>query len=434
MSSSQTAAVASSPAPTAPRAPDRDPIALDARSRSRGLAVVFAATFLDLVGWFMLVPLLAVQLVERGHGPAFVGLFGALPWIGILVATPFVSRFVVRHGRGAALWVSGLVPLGCALGLLATDDLRAWFVLWFVGGLASALRWIVAEATVAELAPPARRGRWVGLFETMVGATFVVGPAVLLVTGTEGRLPFAASAAFVAAGVAALLALPTLAPEPAADGRVLGLRGVWGALRALPVVMTVGFVGGFFESGLSSVLPVWGLSIGWTAALAAMLVAASGAGSAVAMVPVGEAADRLGRRPVAIGCAAVVLASTLLVPATGALPWLAWPLAIAWGGAGGALYTIAMVDLGARLRGLELMNATAVLILAYTAGGVVAPIVGGAALQFAPTAGFPLLLAAVAATGLAALLRATPWRRIRSAPVRPRRAAARTAAARRRPA
>ncbi len=326
------------------------PAVLADRARRRGLAVVFAATFLELVGYFMLVPLMAVVLSDRGFGPAFIGLFGAMPWLGILCATPFVARVVHRVGRGAALWISGVVPLVASLGFLVTDAIAAWFVLWFAGGLASALRWIVAEATVAELAPAANRGRWVGLFETMVGATFVAGPALLWATGTDDALPFAASAACIAAGVVALLALPRLPREAEPHGdEVLGARGVWTALRASPVVMVVGFVGGFFESGLSGLLPVWGLALGWGAALAALLVSASGAGSALAMVPVGEAA---------------------------------------------------------RARGLALMNATSVLVLSYTAGGVLAPLAGGAAMQWAPTLGLPLLLTAVAAGGVVVLLRA----------------------------
>ena len=398
--------------PVAPAAAGARTAVLTPAARRRGLAVVFAATFLELVGYFMLVPLMTLVLGERGHGPAFVGLFAAMPWIGILCATPFVARVVAGVGRGAALWISGAVPLAAALGFLATDAVAVWFVLWFVGGLASALRWVVAEATVAELAPPQRRGRWVGLFETMVGATFVVGPAALWVTGTGGGAPFALSAAFIAAGLAVLAALPRLPRESTApQAGTAGAPGIAAALRASPVIMVLGFVGGFFESGLSGLLPIWGLALGWTAALAAMLVAASGAGSALAMVPAGEAADRVGRRPVMLGCAGTVLAGTLLLPATSSAPALAWGVAFAWGGAGGALYTLAMIDLGARLKGLELVNGTAVLVMAYTAGGVVAPLLGGAATQWSPSVGLPVLLSGVAAWGLFALLRAPAGRR-----------------------
>ena len=79
---------------------------------------------------------------------------------------------------------------------------------------------------------------------------------------------------------------------------------------------------------------------------------------------------------------------------------LAWVIAFVWGGAGAALYTLAMVEIGHRHQGLALVNSTAVLVMAYTAGGMLAPAAGGLMLQWAPTLGFPALLLAVAALGL----------------------------------
>jgi hypothetical protein len=58
-----------------------------------------------------------------------------------------------------------------------------------------------------------------------------------------------------------------------------------------------------------------------------------------------------------------------------------------------------MIDISSRENGITLVNSTAVLVLSYTLGGVLAPALGAAALQWAPVLGFPLLLLAVAAPG-----------------------------------
>jgi hypothetical protein len=104
----------------------------------------------------MLVPLMAVVLSERGFGPAFVGRFGAMPWLGILCATPFVARRVHRVGRGGALWISGAVPLVAGLGFVATDSIPAWFALWFVAGPRANARALTtpAAARSAPATPP----------------------------------------------------------------------------------------------------------------------------------------------------------------------------------------------------------------------------------------------------------------------------------------
>lgn len=394
----------------------------------RGLLAVFGSTFFELTGYFMLTPWLVLRLTEQGAPTALIGLFAASAWIGILLVTPFASAITRALGRRRTLWLSGAVPvvagIGYGLPLEGATALTLWFALKMLAGMASGLRWVLAEALVAEFAPAHLRGRAVGLFETMVGATFVLGPALLAAVGPSSTMALWCAVALLAVGLAWTLAVPPLPREGDAHTAHVGWRGVWAALRAHPVIMAAGFCGGFFESGLTSVLPLYGVSLGLTAAAATLLVSASGLGSALLMLPAGALADRLGRRPGQRGgaggarlrlmraCAAVTLLATLAVPWVAGTPWLAWPVAFLWGGAGGCLYTLAMIDIGARERGVTLVNSTAVLVMAYTLGGVLAPSLVGAALQWAPRVGLPALLASVALLCLVLLARARAGRRI----------------------
>jgi MFS family permease len=279
---------------------------------------------------------------------------------------------------------------------------------------------------VAEFSPPEQRGRWVGIFETMVGSTFVVGPSLLAWIGPQSLGALWTAVALMLSGLLWSLMIPPLPPEHDAHEAEVGWRGVWRALREHPVIMLAGFTGGFFESGLTSILPLYGLALGLGAAAAALLVSASGLGSSLLMLPAGLMADRLGhhgpggfwgdarqtRLQLMRIFAAITLAGSLLLPWVADLPWLAWPLAFVWGGAGGCLYTLSMIDIGSRERGITLVNSTAVLVMAYTLGGVLAPALGAAALQWSPRLGFPVLLLAVAVAGLAMLLRARIGQRV----------------------
>lgn len=387
------------PAPPAGRLP---------AAQRRGLVAVFASTFFELTGFFMFAPLLLFTLKARGFDTFIVGLFGATLWLGVAVATPYAAHWARRLGRRGALIVSAGVPLVTLLGITLTDAIALWLALYFVAGLAVALRWIVAEATVAELAPVRRRGRVVALFETMVGLTMVLGPALLAAVGAEGEAlqrSQVVALALVAVGFAWSLLIPALLPL-AHDGQTrLGWRGVADALRAAPAVMVAGLAGGFFEQGVSTVLPLYGLAMGFGAATAALLVSASGLGGTLMMLPLGEASDRLPRRSLALACAAAVLVAALALPLVGAQPGLAALVAFVCGGAGGGLYTLAMIEIGHRHQGTALVNATAVLVLAYTLGAMFAPALGAAALQWASVWGFAALLAAVALAALVALAR-----------------------------
>jgi MFS family permease len=391
---------------------DADPAGRAKRAARRSLAALFFATFTELTGLFLFGPLLLFSLKAQGLDNAAVGAFGALQWAGLLAATPFASVWMQRLGPRRALLASGAVPLVALVGMVCTDHLGLWSILYFIAGMASALRWILAESIVAELAPPKQRGRVMGLFAMMIGITFMAGPALLaglLAVGWDIAGVGWVAVALVALG---LLLLIPVQPPPASTaatpvGRT-GWRGTLAALRAAPVVMLTGFVGGFFESGLASTLPLYGLSLGLTAALSALLVSVSGLGSTLLAPLAGELADRLPAARVRLGCALASLAASLALPLVPSWPPLAGFIAFTWGGAGAALYTLAMVEIGHRHQGVALVNSTSVLVMAYTAGGMLAPAAGGLMLEWAPALGFPALLVLVAGLGLWPLARQTP--------------------------
>ncbi len=377
-----------------------------------GLIAIFGSTFFQLVGYFMLTPLLLLRLHDLGISTFTSGLFVATGWIGVLLMAPLASA-VTRHlGRRPTLWLAAALQVATVCGFVFSQHLAVWFACVLLEGMGAGLRWVLAEAVVAEFSPPERRGRNVGLFETMVGTTFVIGPALLVAVGAHSEAALWWVLGFAVLALAWSALIPALPTAQDAHDAAVGWRGVWLALRAHPLIMAVGFVGGFFESGITSILPLYGLSLGMGAAASALLISASGLGSALMMLPAGMLADRMAAHPLqrfgsahAVrlrllqGCAGLTLLATLAIPWVAGTPWLAAPVAFVWGGAGGALYTLAMIDIGSREQGITLVNSTAVLVLSYTLGGVLAPALGSAALQWAPVLGFPALLLAVAVPG-----------------------------------
>jgi MFS family permease len=291
-----------------------------------------------------------------------------------------------------------------------TQQLWIWFALNLASGIAMALRWVLAEALIAEFCPPGQRGRYVGIFQTLVSLTFITGPACLVWLGADQPHTLWVVIACTVAGLLWTFFIPRLPPAQDEGTAHVGLQGLWQALRAHPIIMLAGFVGGFFETGVTSILPLYGLALGLGAGTAALLVSASGLGGVVIMLPAGMVADRWpdqaqGRRTLMVVFAALTLVATCAMPFVAGIVWLAWPIVFLWGGAGGTLYTLAMTDIGAREKGITLVNSTAVLVLTYTLGGLVASGASGALIDWSPAFGFPLVLVAVAALGLAALVR-----------------------------
>ena len=204
-----------------------------------GLVAIFGSTFFELVGYFMLMPLLLLRLKGDGVSNALAGLLAATGWVGVFAITSFASAITQRLGRRPTLWLAALVPVLSTTGFLFTSWLPAWFVFEFVAGAASGLRWVLAEAVVAEFASPRQRGRMVGLFETMVGTTFVIGPALLAAVGAQSALALWLVLASMTIGL--VWSLPAAASRPRCPQRARrSARRVARAARA-PVDHDGGF-------------------------------------------------------------------------------------------------------------------------------------------------------------------------------------------------
>ncbi|MDP3193427.1 MFS transporter [Rhodoferax sp.] len=376
----------------------------------QGLLSVFGSTLFQLSGIFMLSPLLLLLLKQAQVSTTVAGLFAATTWLGIFIVTPFASVITHTLGRRPTMWLASTLPMVAALGFLLTDVLWVWFALELMAGVAGGLRWVLAEAFIAEFAPPGKIGRYIGAYATMVGLTFVIGPALLAWVGPDNAQALWLVLALLAIGLAWTALIPPLPPDPDRHTASIGLAGLWRAVRAHPVIMLAGFLGGFFELGLASILPLYGLTLGLGASTAALLVSVSGMGGTLAALPAGMLADRFdspaqGRRTLMAVCAALIFLSACASPWVGHAPWLIWPMVAIWGASGGALYTLAMIDIGSREKGMTLVNATAVLVLTYTLGGLIASSVSGAMLDVSLELGFPALLLTAASIGLAALLK-----------------------------
>jgi predicted MFS family arabinose efflux permease len=276
------------------------------------------------------------------------------------------------------------------------------------------MRWIVAETMVTQLAPDHQRGRIVGLFGTTISLTYIVGPAMLAWIGLHGGTPEVCrwtAVVFAAFGIALSSHVP--APPSGEDSKLeieprLGLHGILDSMRTAPILMVTGALGGFFEAGSTGVLPLLGLALGLGEAKSAILLSACGLGGVMAMAPVGALADRLSHRWICVACSIVTAIASTGMALVWWWPPLSYVIAFVWGATGGALYTLAMVDIGHRGKGEHMVNFTSVLVLSYTAGGTLGPLLGGIALTLSTQWGLPALMTTAALIGLVAFSLSRP--------------------------
>lgn len=364
-------------------------------SISRDIWLLLLSYFFGVLPYMLLPPLTTIILAERGLEPALIGFYGASNFIALMAASLFASPIANALGQRRAYLGATVISLLVISSYLLTDSLLMWFIFSIITGLTGAVRWIVGESWVAALSPPESRGRFIGVFETMIGACTFAGPALLLLTGTTTQLPFAIAA--VCALIGLFLLLPIRAPKDSHDAEESASTSPkrFSVLLAIPAVLIAAFVGGMFEAGTTTILPVFAVATGLGAFFATSVVTAIGVGSFALQYPFGHFADRFPLQRVLLIGMAIMLVTSLALPLA-QRGWLLWVLGFLFGGVGGGLYTLAMIQIGHQFSGLRLVQATSLLVFIYNLGSALGPGLGGVALQLSPRFGLAALFSPVA--------------------------------------
>lgn len=205
------------------------------------LAVVVLIVLVDLLGFTIVMPLLGPFAKSYGFSPTQIGLLMAAFPMCQLVAGPILGRLSDRYGRRPVLIVS---QAGTAISFLILGLSRDFTVMLLARMLdgASGGNILVAQAYVADVSPPEKRTRNLGMIGAAFGVGFVLGPLLggLIVSLPVGpdwqlRLPFLFAAGFsTIAWVLVLTRLPEsrdIAGAARSEARVLSRRGLIDTIR-----------------------------------------------------------------------------------------------------------------------------------------------------------------------------------------------------------
>lgn len=278
--------------------------------------IVLTAVLIDTIGFGIVLPVLPGLIVDLGHvtlaeatriaGYMLVAYAGAQFFAG-----PVLGNLGDRFGRRPVLLFS-MLAFALDYALMAVAPTLLWlFAGRLVAGIAGAV-YGPANAVLADVTPPDRRGATFGLMGAAFGLGFILGPAIGgLLSGLGTKAPFIAAAAIAAANA---LWMFFLLPEtlPRERRRPFRLRDahVFGAFRPLfhaggaTALILVALIWQIAHMVYPATWAFWAeLERHWTAGQIGWSLAASGLAMAIAQTFItGRAIARFGEaRTVVIG-------------------------------------------------------------------------------------------------------------------------------------
>jgi len=342
--------------------------------RRRSLVGVIAAMAVVNLVYGISFPLLALVLDGQGVSKTLIGLSTMSQAAAILVIAPFAAR-LIRRFAPARLMQSVSIVLAFLFILAGLfPDVWFWFPLRFIIGALNAMLWIASEALINELAEERWRGRIVGIYSSVGAAGFALGPLLLIVTGSEGMLPFYSTSALILSASAPLFVARhyRLAPlENEAEGSLVAL------FLLAPTIMLANVVYAATAESMFTFFPLYGLHMGISENFALWLMTMIGVGSMVLILPLSWLADHVSRMGLLTACIMLTMLGLLIMPHVLAHALGAQVFAFLFGGVEGMIYALGVMLIGERFRGSMLAAASATFTACWAAGTVVGPLLVG---------------------------------------------------------
>lgn len=371
------------------------------------LGATIASTFFVGVTFGLGYPLAALTF-EAWEQPSWImGLAGSAPSVGVVLSFLVLPRLITRLGAVQALVTGSLLSAAGYLALYALTGPWSWIALRLLMGAFVTIPWFIVQVWTTTAAPAHISGRVLAAYSLAFAGGTALSPVLVEALGFRGVLPFVTGAILAVLAILPVLPVARLAPHV----EFKPITGIAIMAHSVPLTVVTSFLSGFMELSTVSMITSVALAGGLDLVPALRLVTAFLAGCTLMQIPVGWLADRLRPFNIAVSLCLLNAAAALALP--WALPHFAAAAAIAFlmGGASYGFYTLSMALIGDHGEPADHNTGNVAVIMGSQTGGVVGPLMCGAAMTWATVAGFAgvmVFTSLASAFALIAIRRALP--------------------------
>jgi MFS family permease len=336
-------------------------------------ALIAAITILQLAGGLLGVRL-PLAFAAEGHSRTALGLVAASYSAGFMMGAMIATMMLARVGHIRVYAACAAIFSVATLALHFTTDVWSWGLARMGAGLSVALMFAAIESWMSFSIHSRVRGEVMSVYMVLTKGALALGPFIAF-----GYAPDAPEPWMVAAALAALSMVPicfTGAEQP--DPPKAQPLALVEQFATAPAAVIGSFGAGLVNGGVLALAPLYAAEH-YGSNAAAEFYAAAFTGSLILQWPAGWLSDRIDRRLVIAGLAAIaaVSAFALAIWSGQLLNWSAVMLFLVWGAGALSFYGIAVAHMADRAEPGKLAQSAAGLLFVWAAGSVVGPLILG---------------------------------------------------------
>ncbi len=338
--------------------------------------------------------LLGVRGAEEGFDAFSMSVVMSAYFAGFLFASRSVPGMIRRVGHVRVFAALGSLVSAALILFPAFPDPIAWTLGRLVLGFCFCGVYVTAESWLNNASTNDTRGQALSLYMIVQMSGIIIAQGLLVVPDESGWLLFVIPSVLVSVSFAPILL--SISPTPAFEAtKPMTLRELYG-------VSPLGFVGLFLLGGIFSaqfgMAAVYATEAGLGLGQISLFVAAFYVGAVVLQYPLGWFSDRMDRRVLIMGTAAMGCAAAVVATAMGGNFTILLGAAFLIGGASNPLYSLLIAYTNDFLDAEDMASASAGLLFVNGVGAITGPLVIGWAMSVVGPPGFFMLIAALLGT------------------------------------
>ncbi|MGF9760659.1 MFS transporter [Microvirga sp. 0TCS3.31] len=324
--------------------------------------------------------LLSVRGSIEQFSPTVIGAVGAAFWVGIVLGSIWAGRVIHQVGHTRAFSALAAIAASTVLLHLLVISPAVWIAARAVTGFCFAGLFIVVESWLNASVTAQTRGQVLSLY-SMTGLVAGIGGQMLLPAGDpHGFRLFCFVAILISLALVPTALSRATAPAHAVSDTTIDLMRLY---RQSPFGVVAAVLCGITTSSFFALGPVWAQERGLDTTEIAIFMASGTLGGFVTTWPLGWLSDRMDRRHVIVGTAA--MAASILLALIHFVPpdvpaWLLFAYVAIFGGSVIPTYSIVTAHVNDMVRPGEFVAAAGGLLILLGAGAAIGPVIAGAAM------------------------------------------------------
>tara|TARA_B100000029_G_scaffold36440_1_gene34278 strand:- start:588 stop:1772 length:1185 start_codon:yes stop_codon:yes gene_type:complete len=330
--------------------------------------------------------ILVILQKYAGYSEFVIGLVASFGPLGLIFSGFFVTKLLKRFGFYKIIFISTIIQGLCIILMLVffnPINLSFWF---FILGIMGGLTWMTMDTWANIVSNNSNRGRSIGIYNSSVTTGLALGPLIVGILGTSGKIPLIVCMLLIGFKIISLISIKKfiyqiIIPEQSSKMK-------FSILKISPFVFFAIFCAGIEDSSFLALFPAFMINDLFTDKQIGFYIFIGGIFGVLCQPFIGAISDSFNKRIIIFMLLFLHICWLILLNFSDKNAYLIILALMISGFASTSLYTVTLAYLGERIHVNDIAFATSLFIIIYELGEYLGPIIVGFNMNIYGNSGF----------------------------------------------